>query len=80
MIIGSVKTDLEQELGPLGLSIPTVVFGRNFKTRSAGNSEWIVVRFHWDDECLVVKLFLTRSDRAVHTHVHTATQACTLDV
>ena len=36
MIIGSVKTDLENELGPLGLSIPTVVFGRNFKTKSAG--------------------------------------------
>ncbi len=36
MIIGSVKTDLESQLGPLGLSIPTVVFGRNFRTRSAG--------------------------------------------
>ena len=41
MIIGSVKTDLESQLGPLGLSIPTVVFGRNFKTRSAGTAEWI---------------------------------------
>ena len=45
MIIGSVKTDLESNSGPLGLSIPTVVFGRNFKTRSAGNAEWIHVRF-----------------------------------
>ena len=43
MIIGSVKTDLEQHLGPLGLSIPTVVFGRNFKTRTSANTEWIVV-------------------------------------
>src|SRR5271165_5588382 len=32
MIIGTVKTDLEQHLGPLGLSIPTVVYGRNFRT------------------------------------------------
>ena len=70
MIIGSVKTDLEQHLGPLGLSIPTVVFGRNFKTRSAGNTEWIVVRFHWDDECLLVKMCLAPNERAGHTQPH----------
>jgi chemotaxis protein CheX len=81
MIIGSVKTDLEQQLGPLGLSIPTVVFGRNFKTRSAGSSEWIVVPFHWDDECLLVKICLTRSERVGHHHhFHASPQPCTLDV
>ena len=81
MIIGSVKTDLEQHLGTLGLSIPTVVFGRNFKTRSAGNSEWIVVPFYWDDEYLLVKLCLTRSERVSHhPHVHMAPHTCTLDV
>jgi len=80
MIIGSVKTDLEEHLGPLGLSIPTVVFGRNFKTRTSGNSEWIVVRLHWDDECLVVKLCLARHERLPHAPIHTATHTCTLDV
>jgi len=74
MIIGSAKTELETHLGPLGLSIPTVVFGRNFRTKSAGTTEWLVVRFQWDDETLVVKLCLTKSDRAVHvappSHVH----------
>ena len=80
MIIGSVKTDLEQHLGPLGLSIPTVVFGRNFKTRTTGNTEWIVVRFYWDDECLLVKVCLTRNERMSHAHVHMAPHACTLDV
>lgn len=63
MIIGSVKTDLEQHLGQLGLSIPTVVFGRNFRTKSAGNSEWIVVRFLWEGEPLHVKLCLTPNER-----------------
>src|SRR5689334_21447076 len=43
MIIGSVKTDLESHLGPLGLSIPTVVYGHNFRTKSAGQHEWIVI-------------------------------------
>ena len=64
MVVGNVKTDLEAELGPLGLSIPTVVFGRNFKTKSAGHAEWIVVRFQWLDEPLVVKLCLAPNERA----------------
>ena len=42
MIFGNVKTDLEEQLGVLGLSIPTVIFGRNFATRSAGQQAWTV--------------------------------------
>jgi chemotaxis protein CheX len=45
MIIGNVKNNLEEQLGPLGMSIPTVVFGRNFRTHSAANDAWIVVPF-----------------------------------
>jgi hypothetical protein len=56
------------------------VFGRNFKTRSAGNSEWISVRFHWDDECLLVRLCLARTERLSHPHLHNPAQSCTLDV
>jgi len=63
MVIGSVKTDLENELGPLGLSIPTVVFGRNFKTRSAGTNEWIYVRFLWDGDPLLIKMCLAPSEK-----------------
>ena len=81
MIVGSVKTDLEQHLGPLGLSIPTVVYGRNFKTKSAGNTDWIVVRFQWDDEPLVVKLCLEPKEQAAHVLFHTSfTQSCALEV
>jgi len=80
MIIGSVKTDLEQHLGPLGLSIPTVVFGRNFKTRSSGNAEWIVVRFHWEDECLLVKVCLARTERTGHAQPHIGGHAGAVDV
>jgi chemotaxis protein CheX len=81
MIIGSVKTELEEHLGPLGLSIPTVVYGRNFKTKSAGSAEWIVVRFRWDDEPLVVKLCLEPKDQAGNVLFHTSsTQSCALEV
>src|SRR5579871_1456906 len=30
MILGNVKTALEGELGPMGMSIPTAIFGKNF--------------------------------------------------
>lgn len=79
MIIGSVKTDLEAELGPLGLSIPTVVFGRNFKTRSAGTTEWIHVRFFWDGDPLLIKMRLAPSERT-HTVPHGANPTCALEI
>jgi chemotaxis protein CheX len=79
MIIGSVKTDLEAELGPLGLSIPTVVFGRNFKTRSAGTTEWIYVRFFWDEEPLLIKMCLAPSEKPHPVH-HSANSTCSLEI
>ena len=63
MIVGSVKTNLEAQLGPLGLSIPTVIYGRNFRTRSVNAEQWSVVRFAFDQEELAVKLCLEPLDR-----------------
>lgn len=56
MIIGCVKNDIEVQVGPLGLSIPTVVFGKNFRTRSVGTTDWVVNRFLWEGEILLVKM------------------------
>ncbi|HUP03766.1 MAG TPA: chemotaxis protein CheX [Bryobacteraceae bacterium] len=58
MIIGGVKTDLEPRLGPLGLSIPTVVYGKNFKAKGAGIDEWVGATFDWEGERLAVKVCL----------------------
>jgi chemotaxis protein CheX len=79
MIIGNVKTDLENHLGPLGLSIPTVVFGRNFKTRSAGNTEWMIIAFDWEGERLLVRMCLAPNQKA-HTIHHAAAHTCALEV
>ena len=79
MIIGSVKTDLEHHLGPLGLSIPTVVFGRNFKTRSAGSTEWINVRFDWDGDPLLIKMCLAPNEKAHGTHHGGGSQTYSLE-
>lgn len=79
MIVGGVKTDLEPELGPLGLSIPTVVYGRNFKAKGVGATEWIVAAFLWDEHRLLVKLCLAPAQVA-HAHPHAAGHACTVEV
>ena len=64
MIIGNVKTELESRVGPLGLSIPTVVYGRNFHTKTAGAPGWMVLRFRWDDDFFTVKLCLAPHNRS----------------
>lgn len=58
MIIGNVKNILEEHLGELNLSTPTVVYGRNLTTRSTHDSEWVVVPFDCNGERLEVKLCL----------------------
>jgi chemotaxis protein CheX len=81
MIIGGAKTQLELELGSLGLSIPTVIYGRNFKTKSAIHSEWVAVRFQWDDEPVEVKLCMARTTKPAHLPIHIPTgAACSVDV
>ncbi len=56
MIIGNVKTALESRLGAMGLSTPTVIYGRNFQTRSSGNQKWTVVPFSMGEERLCVQI------------------------
>jgi chemotaxis protein CheX len=75
MIIGNVKSNLERHLGPLGLSIPTVVFGRNFKTKTAG-AEWIEERFRWEGEELVLRVSLRPNERTGTTMA--APEVCTM--
>jgi chemotaxis protein CheX len=70
MIVGNVKTELEARVGPLGLSIPTVVYGRNFQTKTARASGWIVTRFRWVDDVLTVKLCLAPHNRVPQPTPH----------
>jgi len=56
MIIGNVKTVLEESLGGMGLSTPTVIYGHNFQTRSARNQDWTVVPFTAEGERLCVQV------------------------
>jgi chemotaxis protein CheX len=65
MIIGNVKTIFEERLGPLGLTVPTVIFGRNYQTRSAGVKDWVLVRARSEDDAMDINFCLMPS-RAPH--------------
>jgi len=80
MVIGNVKSSLERHLGDLGLSIPTVVFGRNFKTKTGGSIEWIVERFHWEGEDLIVKMCLAPNEKFSQNAGHSLGQTCPVDI
>ena len=58
MVIGNVKTALEEHVGPMGLSIPTVIYGRNFSTKSAGTNNWTVVPFTCGEDSISVHVYL----------------------
>ncbi len=64
MIIGNVKTALEEKLGPMGLSTPTVVYGRHFEIRAAGNRAGVAVRFTCEEQCLEARISIAPSFRS----------------
>jgi chemotaxis protein CheX len=68
MIIGNVKNEVEEHLGPIGLSIPTVIHGRNFAARSLGRDAWTVVPFWCGADRLDVKICLTPKEQAANDH------------
>ena len=63
MIIGNVKTTSEERLGPLALSIPTVIFGSNYHTRSARALRGTAVPFHCQGDVIEVRFFLVETPR-----------------
>ena len=55
MIIGNLKEQLETRTGPLALSIPTVVYGKNFSTRTAVKAPWCIQPFQIGEHVLEVR-------------------------
>jgi chemotaxis protein CheX len=64
MIVGSFKTALEERVGPLGLSIPTVIYGRNFTSRSVAQEAWTVQPLSCMGEALEIRVCLSPSKEA----------------
>jgi chemotaxis protein CheX len=61
MVVGNVKTHLEEMLGPLCMSVPTVIYGKNYLTRSVMLRDWLVVSFDCEGERLEFRFSLVKS-------------------
>ncbi len=68
MIIGNVKTNIEANLGPLALGVPTVTFGRDFATRSTMRQTWTLVPFACAGSELYVQILLAEASQLAHSH------------
>jgi chemotaxis protein CheX len=45
MVIGNLKTMIEDKVGSMGLSTPTVIHGASFTTKVGGNHGWTLIPF-----------------------------------
>ena len=77
MIIGNFKTQVEESVGSLGLSIPTVIYGRNFTSRSLGRNDWVVLPFRHGREVMEIRVCLAPSKPPTVPHPGPA-QHCTV--
>jgi chemotaxis protein CheX len=58
MIIGNVKTTLEETHGSLSLGVPTVIYGRNYQARTSSVPAWTVVPFRCGEETMEIRFTL----------------------
>jgi hypothetical protein len=58
MIMGGFKNEVERYTGPMGLSIPTVIHGRNFSACVLGSEEWTVAPFDCDGGAMCLRVCL----------------------
>ncbi len=58
MMIGNVKNGLEPVTGPLAISVPTVIHGRNFQLRSGSGLHTTALRFMAEGEVFEVGISL----------------------
>jgi chemotaxis protein CheX len=61
MVVGNIKNFLEPQLGPMAISIPSVIYGHNFHFKSLTGKVIASAAFRWDGEPLEVKVVLAPS-------------------
>jgi chemotaxis protein CheX len=76
MVVGNIKNVLEHHIGPMAISIPSVIYGRNFHFRSLTGKVIASVAFRWDSEPMEVKVVLApSSDKEGTTRLRGAVMA-----
>jgi chemotaxis protein CheX len=61
MIVGNIKASIEEQAGPMWLSVPTVVYGKNFITYGVSKQPCTMVPFLCGDSQLVVRVSLAEA-------------------
>ena len=56
MMIGNIKNGLEPITGPLAISVPTVIHGRNFEFRNASSLQAVALAFATEDQAFEVRM------------------------
>ncbi len=62
MILGNFKESIETQTGPLALTVPTVVYGKNFQTRTPVLASWTIVPFKVEDATFEVRVCIKRTE------------------
>jgi CheY-specific phosphatase CheX len=58
MSVGNIKNGLEPITGPLAISVPTVIHGRNFEFRNSAGLRGAALKFEADDQAFEVRISL----------------------
>lgn len=58
MVVGNIKNILEHHIGPMAISIPSVIYGRNFHFKSLTGKVIATVAFRWNGDPVEVKVVL----------------------
>lgn len=63
MVIGNLKVAIEEEVGEMGLSTPTTIFGASFTTKIGGSEEWTLIPVEVCGGELLVQICILPNDR-----------------
>jgi chemotaxis protein CheX len=63
MVIGNFKSNVEDSLGTIGISTPTVIYGHNFSARNVGSDQWSLISFRFDGGEFDVRVSLAPNTR-----------------
>lgn len=68
MVIGNLKTIIEEIVGPMGLSTPTTIYGASFTTKIGGSQEWTLIPVKVLDGDLLIQICLLPNDQGRGHH------------
>lgn len=63
MVIGNLKTMIEEQVGAMGLSTPTTIFGASFTTKIGGANAWTLIPFQICGGELLVQVCLLPNEQ-----------------